>query len=167
MTLQKGTLYFITGFSGAGKTTIGSMLFEYMRSKKNNVVFLDGDACRKAYGMDIGYTKEDRMAMTFRNAGLHELLLNQGMDIIFCAIGLSDEIRKVIIDHEAPCKIIYLKVSHATLIQRDYKGVYANKEVYGVDLSVQEPKNPDVLVENDGDITPEQVCKIIIESLSL
>ena len=42
---KTGTVYWVTGLSGAGKTTIGSLLYERLRNQKENVIFLDGDIC--------------------------------------------------------------------------------------------------------------------------
>ena len=42
-----GTVYWITGLSGAGKTTIGKLLYEKIKEKEINTVFLDGDTLRE------------------------------------------------------------------------------------------------------------------------
>ena len=52
-----GIVYWITGLSGSGKTTIGKLLYERMKKTYPNTVFLDGDALRKVFGEDLGYTK--------------------------------------------------------------------------------------------------------------
>ena len=58
--MMDATVYWITGLSGAGKTTIGKLLYKKMKEKHPNTVFLDGDTLRKVFGDDLGYTKEDR-----------------------------------------------------------------------------------------------------------
>lgn len=50
-----GTVYWITGLSGAGKTTIGKLFYEKMKEVYPNTVFLDGDIMRKVFGDDLGY----------------------------------------------------------------------------------------------------------------
>ncbi len=47
--MNQGTTYWITGLSGAGKTTIGKSLYQYLLQIKSNVVFLDGDILREVY----------------------------------------------------------------------------------------------------------------------
>ena len=59
--MKKGTLYWITGLSGAGKTTIGNRLYYRMKQKKDNVVLLDGDILKEISGKDLGYDRESRI----------------------------------------------------------------------------------------------------------
>ena len=56
--MNKGKLYWITGLSGAGKTTIGTRLFERLCEAKSNVFRLDGDVGRWAYNDKVGYSRE-------------------------------------------------------------------------------------------------------------
>lgn len=46
-TLDKGTLYWVTGLSGAGKTTIGNALYYELKKKQSSLVILDGDILKK------------------------------------------------------------------------------------------------------------------------
>ena len=47
--MQKGRLFWITGLSGAGKTTLGTLLSDYLRKREKNIVFIDGDIIRKVF----------------------------------------------------------------------------------------------------------------------
>ena len=55
----KGHLYWITGLSGAGKTTISTLLYNYLRKKQNNIVLIDGDKIREVY-QNTDYTEAGR-----------------------------------------------------------------------------------------------------------
>lgn len=48
-----GTVYWITGLSGAGKTTIGRLFYEKLKRDFPNTVFLDGDILREVFGADL------------------------------------------------------------------------------------------------------------------
>ena len=50
MILEKGILYWITGLSGAGKTTIGNALYYELKKKNNNLVILYGDIKKNMVG---------------------------------------------------------------------------------------------------------------------
>lgn len=58
--LEKGILYWITGLSGAGKTTIGNALYYKLRQNKSNIIILDGDILKNLVGDSLGYSREDR-----------------------------------------------------------------------------------------------------------
>ena len=49
-------VYWITGLSGAGKTTIGKLFYEKLRKEHGNTLFLDGDMLRQVFGDDLGYS---------------------------------------------------------------------------------------------------------------
>ncbi len=46
---MNGTVYWITGLAGSGKTTIGNLLYKIIKSSKNDIVLLDGDKLRELY----------------------------------------------------------------------------------------------------------------------
>ncbi|WP_029543117.1 adenylyl-sulfate kinase [Selenomonas sp. AB3002] len=56
--MTKGKVYWITGLSGAGKTTVGKILYERICAKKPNVFFLDSDAGRIVFNDKYGYSRE-------------------------------------------------------------------------------------------------------------
>ncbi len=163
-----GIVYWITGLAGAGKTTIGKLLYEKMKEEYPNTVFLDGDMLRKVFGDDLGYTKEDRRKCAMRYSRLCAMLQEQGMNVICCTISMFDSVREWNRKNICNYVEIYIKVSMDTLKVRDQKGLYSGmsqekqKEVVGVHLNVEEPKNPDLVLENNGDKTLEEQVEIIL-----
>lgn len=55
-----GTVYWISGLFGAGKTTIGNLFFKCLREEQKNVLFLDGDTLREIFGNDTMEVLEQR-----------------------------------------------------------------------------------------------------------
>ena len=53
---MEGRLYWITGLAGAGKTTIGTLLYQYLKEQYSNTVIFDGDVLRQVFGNDLGYS---------------------------------------------------------------------------------------------------------------
>lgn len=170
--MKKGTFYWISGLSGAGKTTIGTMFYHYLKDRKDNVVLIDGDVLRDITG-DQDFSEEGRDNRVKRNARLFQLLTDQGIDVVNCSIGLRDKYRAWNRELIENCCEIYIKVSLDELIRRDPKGLYRRalnhetNNVYGIDLPYDEPKNPAVVVVNEGNITPEDSLKQIIDALGL
>ena len=159
---HKGTVYFFTGLSGAGKTTLGGLFYRRLKNTKPNAVYLDGDEIRLAFGEDVGYTQEERLRWAGRIFRVCRLLSDQGIDVVCCSIAMFDSVRQWNRQNIPNYKEIYLKVTKQTLLQRNQKGLYtAGRNVVGVDLPFDEPKFPDLIVQNDGDRTPlEQVEEI-------
>ncbi len=160
---QTGKVYWFTGLSGAGKTTIGRLWYEKLKQEKPNVVFLDGDALRPILSADLGYTEADRRKSGMRNIRLCKLLSDQGLDVVCCTISMFDEVRAWGRANIPGYREIYVKVSMETLKQRDQKGLYttAGDDVAGLHFQVEEPKQPDLVLLNDGEKTPEEQVKRI------
>lgn len=162
------TVYWITGLSGAGKTTIGKVLYEKMKMRYPNTVFLDGDILRQVFGDDLGYSQEDRRKCAMRYARLCDMLQKQGLNVICCTISMFDSVREWNRQNISSYKEIYVKVSFDTLRIRDQKGLYSGytnecqKEVVGIHVEFEEPKTPDLVLDNDGDRIPEQQVEKIL-----
>lgn len=162
-----GTTYWITGLSGAGKTTIGSLLYHHIKQKKDNIVLLDGDVLRLIFH-NTDYTLEGRKKLALQYSGLCKMLNEQNIDVIICVVGMfqacRDWNRREILNY----KEIYLKVDMEELIRRDQKQLYSRalkKEidnVMGINIPVEEPKTPDLIIDNSGSLKPEAVVRIII-----
>lgn len=167
---MKGTLYWVTGLSGAGKTTIGNMMYAFLKKQKTNVVILDGDMVRSAFGNDLGYSEEDRLKCALRYSGLSKLLTEQGIDVVCCTISMFDEVRDWNREHIENYREIFLDVPMEVLQKRNqkdlYQGVKTGKaaNVVGMDLQLQLPQNPDIRIVNDGSRTPQEVFASILVS---
>ncbi len=162
-----GRVYWITGLSGAGKTTIGKIFYEKLKKEYPDTVFLDGDVLRKVFGDDLGYTREDRRKCAMRYSRLCALLGGQGINVICCTISMFDSVREWNRTNIHNYTEIYVKVSMKTLRARDQKGLYSGntnekeKDVVGVQMDFEEPKRPDLILLNDGEMRPEELAEQI------
>ena len=165
-----GTVYWITGLSGAGKTTIGHLFYQYLKEQYPNTVFFDGDTLRKVFGEDLGYTEEERRKCAMRYSRLCAMLEEQGMNVICCTISMFDSVRQWNRENIHNYREIYVRVSMDILRTRDQKGLYSGitseteKDVAGIHFQVEMPKNPDLILDNDGETTPKEQVERIIRS---
>lgn len=160
-------VYWITGLAGAGKTTIGKKLYEVINKSNNATVLLDGDELRSVFGSDLGYSKTDRLVSATRNSRLCCMLSKQNITVICCTISMFDEVRKWNRENIDNYYEIFLDVSMDILINRDQKKMYSKEEnnVAGIDVDVEFPKNPDMVINNDGKKTPDEIVEAIISNL--
>lgn len=161
--MKKGVLYWITGLSGAGKTTIGNRLYYRMKQVKDNVVLLDGDILKQIAGSDLGYDRKARIERGHRYSALCKVLTDQGIHVIICTIAMYDVIREWNRQNIENYVEVFLDVDMEVLRRRNRKALYsASHDVAGVDVEVEYPKSPDIVIANDGSGSLEEdVAKIL------
>ncbi len=176
---QTGTVYFFTGLAGAGKTTIGSLFYERLKERSPSAVLFDGDQLRSAAGdfcPNTGailkaerYTTEARRAGAYSTFRLCKDLAEQGKDVVVCSISMYSDVRRWNRENIRHYREIYVKVSRETLYRRDQKKLYSSgvKNVVGVDLPYDEPGHSHVVIQNDGEETPEAIVNRLAEEFGL
>lgn len=187
--MEKGTLYFFTGLSGAGKTTIGGLFYEWLKERKPDAILIDGDAMRKMLAGEVPVSFSDEVWALIREAALVvndysyegrlrgawplfrlcKALTDQGCDVVCCSICMYRAVRRWNRENIENYREIYIKVSHETLYRRDQKGLYSSgtRNVVGVDIPAEEPEQPDLVLENDGQRTPRQQLALVLEHFAL
>lgn len=164
----KGTVYFFTGLAGAGKTTIGGLFYQRLKGRSPDAILIDGDQVRLALGHSAPdgtvldenrYTTEARKAGAWRSFQYCRDMADQGRDVVICSICMYSEVRAWNRENIENYREIYLKVTRETLYRRDQKKLYSSgtKHVVGVDLPWDEPGHSSIVVQNDGQETPEEI----------
>ena len=99
---RKGFTLWLTGLSGAGKSTIASAVAERLRAEGAAVEVLDGDEVREHLSKGLGFSREDRDTNVRRIAYVAKLLCRNGVAVITAAISpyraIRDEARAMIKD---------------------------------------------------------------------
>lgn len=151
-----GRVFWITGLSGAGKTTLGRELWRRLRAAGRPVTFLDGDGLRAAIAEDLGHSAGDRRRSAMRNARLCCLLAEQGADVVCATISLFHEVQRWNRENIPGYREIYLRVPIGELRRRDNKGIYVRahggeaRDVVGLDVPEEAPEAPDLVIDNYG-----------------
>lgn len=187
--MKEGTVYFFTGLAGAGKTTIGGLFYRRLKEKRPDAILLDGDVLRKMHnehnyaalspllkemlrntnlsGRD--YTYEGRLSGAWTLFQWCKELAEQGVDVVVCSICMYHAVRRWNRENISNYREIYIKVTKKTLYRRDQKGLYSSgeKNVVGVDIPAEEPEHPDIVIQNDGEESPEQIVSRLEAQLGL
>src|ERR1700733_14633488 len=151
-----GRVFWITGLSGAGKTTLGRELWSRLRADGRPATFLDGDALRAVIAEDLDHSADHRRRSAMRNARLCRLLAEQGTDVVCATISLFHEVQRWNREKLPGYREIYLRVPMDELRRRDSKGIYARAQrgeepnVVGLDVPAEAPEAPDLVLDNYG-----------------
>ena len=154
------SVYWITGLSGAGKTTIGYEYYLYRKSLGDSIVFLDGDSLRLVMGVECGYELSERKKLSYKYARLSKMLAEKDVHVVIATISMFSEVREWNRENIIDYVEIYIKVPLEILIKRDQKNLYSNNvdNVMGFNIDVEEPLNPDVTLLNDGSKSLEEIA---------
>ena len=147
----------ITGPSGAGKTTIGRALYDHLKPQRRGMFLMDGDEFRKAMGNDLGYSIEERRENGLRIIRLMQLLESQDITVVCCASTIHPDVQDFGHANLRSYYQVYIDVSLDTLRRRDIKDIYRRAlegemvDVVGVDIDLVVPKTPHLVINNDKD----------------
>jgi adenylyl-sulfate kinase len=171
---NKGFTLWLTGLSGAGKTTLAALLATELGARGVNVEVLDGDEVRTNLSKGLGFSKEDRDTNIRRIGYVCRLLSRNGVGTISAAISpyraVRDEVGRAIERDGAEFVEVFVKCPIAVLAERDVKGLYKKalageiKEFTGVSDPYEEPLSPAIIVQTDQE-TVDTSVRIITRAL--
>lgn len=177
LTLEISGIYspmviWITGLPGAGKTTIAQLLNIQLRALNKQAILLDGDALRDALQQHT-YDIESRKKLALTYSRLAKMFSEQGSIAICATVSMFDSVRDWNAANIENYLEVYVKVSPDVLQQKNQKKLYSKaeigqeKNVHGFDLAIEEPKDPHLVLDNGGDILPEQQITRILKEMKL
>lgn len=154
---QNPKAIWLTGLSGAGKTTIALNLERELQKKGYFTKVFDGDVIRLGINKDLGYSLEDRMENIRRIAEITKIFLNTGIVVICSFISPTKEIRELAksIIGENDFIEVYVNSPIEICEKRDVKGLYslARKgllvDFTGIDSVYEPPDSPNVELRTD------------------
>jgi adenylylsulfate kinase len=167
--MQEPHLIWMTGLSGAGKTTLALRLESYLFLKGFKVFILDGDNVRNGLCKDLGFSEEDRTENLRRVGEVSKLMLDAGLTVICAFISPCGEDRLAIKNIVGAHRFIEVYVNCTVKVceERDVKGLYAKARkgiipnFTGVSAPYDPPILPDVEVFTCDETVEESLDKII------
>jgi 3'-phosphoadenosine 5'-phosphosulfate synthase len=172
---QKGATLWMTGCSGAGKTTIATALEDLLvKNYGKHVYRLDGDNLRTGINRDLTFTESDRAESVRRTGELATLFSDAGVITLVGLIspyrGDRDLVRKRHEDQGIPFYEIFLDVPIDELFNRDPKGQYARvksgelKHFTCIDDPYEEPLDPEITLKTH-ELQIEESVNILLKRL--
>ena len=152
-----GQVIWITGLSGAGKTSLATEVANRLREADVKTVLLDGDELREVFGTAAftaqNHGREARLALAMQYAHLCRVIASQGLTVVIATVSLFREVHAWNRENLPGYFEVYLKVPLEELRRRDPKDIYRRyyagllNNVAGLDLPVDEPEAADWIVE--------------------
>ncbi len=157
----------ITGPSGAGKTTLANALHEKLEEMGYTAEVLDGDGIRSKLYPDLGFSREEREMHNKVVVHFAETLARNGVIAIVSVIAPYRSSREYARKEIKNFMEVYLKCPVDVRIKRDPKGLYNKalkgelKELTGLDGVYEEPENPELVLHTHRMSVEEEVEAVI------
>jgi adenylylsulfate kinase len=168
-----GFTIWLTGLSGAGKSTISREIERRFSDMGRSVEIMDGDVIRTNLSKGLGFSREDRITNNKRIAFVCNLLTRNNVACITAAISPYREARDWARETIGNFVEVYVKCPLDVCEQRDVKGLYQlvkegkKKEFTGKDDPYEEPEHPDLVVETDKETVEESVDRIFAKLVEM
>tara|TARA_B100001248_G_C27390376_1_gene462047 strand:+ start:1527 stop:2057 length:531 start_codon:yes stop_codon:yes gene_type:complete len=164
---KEGILFWITGLSGSGKTTIAKKIKKDIEKLYGPTLLVSGDDIRKIFDFKK-YTAEERKTLVFKYCKFSKFITNQKINIIFAAVGMMDSVRDWLKKNILNYIEIYIKADLKKIIKAKKKKIYHKKnigDIVGVDIKPEFPKKPDIIIKNNFDKEIDILAKTLIKKI--
>lgn len=161
----------LTGMSGSGKTTLCTAMHAVLKPRLQQLVKLDGDEIRAAFGDDLTHVESDRMRQIHRIQRIAKMLADQGMVVLVAALYAHPDLlawnRANLPDYFE----IYLKADIEFLSTRDSKGLYHKAQrgelnnLVGVDIPWNEPRHADLVIDAGRAKSPDLLALDVLRAI--
>ncbi|MEK9967986.1 MAG: sulfate adenylyltransferase subunit CysN [Ferrovibrio sp.] len=166
---QKPCVLWLTGLSGAGKSTIADLVEAQLASAGKHTILLDGDNVRHGLNKDLGFADEDRVENIRRVAEVAKLMVDAGLIVIVSFISPFRNERQLARDLLAPDEFleIYIDAPLDICEARDPKGLYKKARAgkipnfTGITSPYEPPESPELHIHSDRSGIAHSVEQII------
>ena len=157
-------IFWITGLSGSGKSSIGKKILPKIKKKFGNTILINGDDIRNIFNIKI-YDKAFRVKIGKSYFKLCMFLLNQNFNVIFTTVGLWHDLHKY---NKLKGKNSYIEIfidaDIKKLVERKSKFFYKKKvkNVVGLSIKPEFPKKPSIYIKNDFNRTISELSEELL-----
>ena len=166
-TPDSGFVLWLTGLSGAGKSTVAAKLAPALAERGHRVELLDGDEVRTNLCQGLGFSRTDRDTNIARIGYVAGKLSKHGVAVLVAAISPYREARdrvRASVDHFVE---VYVAAPVSTCAERDPKGLYAKalageiKNFTGVSDPYEPPLDPELTLHTDTESVDDSVHQVL------
>lgn len=167
----KGMTIWMTGLSGAGKTTMARYLYEELTTQNLPCYIADGDSLRSGINANLGFSQEDRMESMRRSGEVAILFAKEGFIVLAPIISPYREAREMIRRRHEEEGLAFVEVYVSTSLKdcesRDPKGLYKLARTgelghfTGVSDVYEEPISPEIRIDTSSKTSPESAGEVI------
>lgn len=152
---QRGRVVWLTGLSGAGKSTIANLVEKRLHALGRHTYLLDGDNVRHGLNKNLGFTEEDRVENIRRVAEVSKLMVDAGLIVLTAFISpfrAERRLAREILDGGEFVEV-FVDTPLAVAEQRDVKGLYKKaragdlKNFTGIDSPYEAPEHPELRID--------------------
>jgi len=152
---QKACVLWLTGLSGAGKSTIANCVERKLTAAGRHTYLLDGDNVRHGLNKDLGFTAQDRVENIRRVAEVSRLMVDAGLIVLVSFISPFRSERRMARELFAPGEFleVFVDTPLAEAERRDVKGLYQKarrgelKNFTGIDSPYETPEAPEIRID--------------------
>ena len=167
MTNDTGFVVWLTGLSGAGKSTVAAKLAPALAERGQRVELLDGDEVRTNLCQGLGFSRADRDTNVARIGYVAAKLAHHGVAVLVAAISPYRKARDQVRASVDRFVEVHVAAPVATCVERDPKGLYAKAlageipHFTGVSDPYEPPLRPEVVLHTDTESVDQSVHQVL------
>ena len=167
-TNKKGILFWVTGLSGSGKTTISKLIKNDIIKDYGPTLLISGDDLRKIFKFKK-YSLKERHILAKKFCNFAKFITNQNINLILATVTMMHAPRnwnKKNIDNYIE---IFIKSKINKIIDAKKKRIYHKKnigEIVGLTIKPELPKKPDIIIVNNFDKPMKHLSKTLMNKIN-
>jgi bifunctional enzyme CysN/CysC len=171
---HRGAVVWLTGLSGAGKSTIAQALEGELFARGMHTYVLDGDNIRHGLNSNLGFSPQDRVENIRRVSEVAKLMADSGAVAITAFISpYRDDrrrAREIALESKSDFIEVFVDAPLSVCEERDPKSLYKKarageiRDFTGIDAPYEAPEDPEIVVRTDQQSVTESVG-VILEQL--
>jgi len=164
---KKGILFWITGLSGSGKTSIAKLIKKDIVEKYGPTIVLSGDDLRKIFKLNK-YDRLSRLENGLKFSNFCKKITDQKINVIFAVVGMFDKIRSQNKKNIKNYVEIFIQSNLKKIIKKRKKKIYHKviTNIVGLDIKPELPKKPNLIIKNDFKKRLENLSKKVFLEIS-